>query len=136
MALGEKVAEEKGKVTGMSIKSLGPEGMNIELNIVSEIKGYGRWPNGKNMGTMTALEGPKTSTSTGQGMVVTEDGETLPWHAIGVSKRVGNKSKGLTLITFSTPSQKYAWANDVLIVLDGEVSADFSQFSDTAYEWK
>ena len=134
--LGEKVAEEKGKFTGMSIKSIGPEGIVIEVNGVSEIKGFGRFPNGRNMGTMTALQGPKTSTSNGQGMIVTEDGETLPWHAIGVSKNVGGKHKGVTLVTFSAPSQKYSWLNDSVLLLDMETSADLSQYSDTAYEWK
>ena len=136
MALGEKVAEEKGKITGMSIKSIGPEGATIEFSMVSQIKGFGRTPNGRNMGTMTAVEGPNTSTSTGQGMVVTEDGEMLPWHALGVSKMVGGKSKGITLVTFSTRSQKYAWMNDVLLVVATEGSADFSEFSTTGYEWK
>ena len=136
MVLGEKVAEEKGKVTGMSIKSVGPEGTTIEIDVVSEIKGFGRLPNAKNMGTMTAVEGPKTSTSKGQGIIVTEDGETLPWHEVGVSKRVGGKPKGLSLVTFSTTSQKYAWVNDNVYVLDGEWSADLTQFTDTAYEWK
>ncbi len=136
MPLGEKVSEEKGKTTGMSIKSIGPEGTTIEFNIVSQIKGFGRVPNGRNMGTMTVLQGPNTSNSTGQGMIVTEDGEMLPWHASGVSKRVGNKFKGITLVTFSTRSEKYAWVNDSLLVLDGEVSADLSEFSDTGYEYK
>jgi hypothetical protein len=136
MALGEKVAEEKGKAIGMSIKSIGPEGMTTELSVASEIKGFGRFPSGRNMGTLTAIEGPNTSRVTGQGVVVTTDGESLPWHAFGISKRVGGRVKGIDLITFGTHSQKYAWMNDVLLVLDGEASPDFSEFSDTAYEWK
>ena len=136
MALGEKVAEEKGKITGMSVKSIGPEGMVIELNIASEIKGFGRTPNGRNIGTLTLIQGPKLSPSTGQGMVVTEDGETLPWRINGVGKIVGGKRKAISLVTFSTSSQKYAWVNDGIFVLDSEFSADLSQFSDTSYEWK
>jgi hypothetical protein len=136
MALGEKIAEEKGKITGMSIKSVGPEGITIELNIMSEVKGHGRTPNGRNIGTLTLIEGPKTSPSTGQGIFVTEDGETLPWHVNGVGKIIGGKRRAISLATFSTSSQKYAWVNDGIYVLDAEFSADLSQFSDTSYEWK
>jgi hypothetical protein len=136
MALGEKVAEEKGKITGMSIKSIGPEGTTIELNFVSETKGFGRIANGRNMGTLILVQGPKTSTSTGQGMVVTQDGETLPWHVVGAGMTVDGKRRSIGLVTFSTSSQKYAWVNDGIFVLDAEFSADLSQFSDTSYEWK
>jgi len=136
LALGEKVAEEKGKAIGMSIKSIGPEGMTVEVSVATEIKGFGRHPGGRNMGTLTVLQGPNTSSITGQGVVVTTDGESLPWHASGIGKRVGNRVKGISLVNFSTSSQKYSWVNDVLLVLDSEASADFSELSDTAYEWK
>jgi len=136
MALGEKVAEEKGSIIGMSIKSIGADGMSSEISFASEVQGFGRFPSGRNMGTLSGLDGPHTSRSTGQGVFVTKDGETLPWHGSGIGKMVVGKSKGIFLVTFTTMSQKYAWMNDVLIVLDSEASADRTKFSDTAYEWK
>jgi len=136
MALGEKVAEEKGSVIGMSVKSIDSNGMSTEISFASEVQGIGRFPSGRNMGTLSGLDGPHTSRSTGQGIIVTKDGETLPWHGSGIGKRVGGKTKGAFLVTFTTMSQKYAWINDLLFVLDSEASADMTQFSDTAYEWK
>jgi hypothetical protein len=41
LVLGEKMWEEKGKVIGVSVKSVGPEGVRIEENFASEIKGLG-----------------------------------------------------------------------------------------------
>jgi hypothetical protein len=136
MPLGEKVTEEKAKTTGMSIKSIGPEGTTIEFNYVSQIKGFGRYPNGRSIGTLTMVEGPNTHTSTGQGMIITEDGEMLPWHAVGIGKRVASKTKGIALVTISTRSEKYTWMNDSLYIVDLEGSADFAEFSDTGYEYK
>jgi hypothetical protein len=136
MVLGEKVGEEKGKATGMSIKSIGPEGMTIEVSFVSEVKGFGRYSGGRNMGTLTVIQGPSTHKTAGQGIFVTTDGESLPWHVVGTGKRVGGRDRGIGLVTFSTRSQKYAWVNDGLYVLDSEASPDFSEFSDISYEWK
>ena len=136
MALGEKVAEEKGSVIGMSVKSIDANGMSIEFSFASEVQGIGRYPSGRDMGTLSSLDGPHTNRSTGQGVIITKDGEMLPWHGSGIDKRVGDKIKGIFLATFTTMSQKYAWMNDVLIVLDSEASADRTKFSDTAYEWK
>lgn len=51
MVLGEKIADEKGKVIGMSVKSVGPDGVHIEESFVSEVKGFGRFPSGRDMGT-------------------------------------------------------------------------------------
>jgi hypothetical protein len=135
LVLGEKVAEEKGSAVGMSIKSVGADGIATESSFVSEIQGFGRFPSGKNMGTITAIEGPKTSRGTGQGVCVTNDGEALPWHYSAIGRRVGDKHKSVAIVTFSTLSQKYAWMNDLLLVLDIDISLDYSQFSDTAYEW-
>lgn len=131
------MAEEKGTITGTFIKSMEPEGMVIEFSVVGEIKGFGRFPNAKCMGTVSfAVEGPKTTRMTGQGKAVTQDGETMPWRAFGISKRIRGKPKDVTLMILNTSSQKYAWVNESLFVLDEEVSADFTQFSGTVYEWK
>jgi len=136
MALGEKVTEEKGKLTGMSIKSITAEGMTIEANFVGKVQGFGRFASGTNMASMTILQGPKTNRATGQGVIVTEDGESLPWHMSLIGKIVGDRRKDVGIATFSTLSQKYGWMNDTLFVLDLNLSADLSEYTDTAYEWK
>jgi hypothetical protein len=108
MVLGEKLSEEKGKAIGMSIKSIGPEGMTIEVTTAGEVKGFGRHPSGRNMATQTVLQGPITSRATAQGVLATTDGESLPWHGFGIGKTVVGRAKGIYLVAFSTHSQKYA----------------------------
>lgn len=136
MVLGEKLWEEKGKAIGVSVKSVGAEGVAMEISFASEVHGFGRCPSGKNMGTLSVLQRPSTSTSTGRGVFVTTEGESLPWHYVGVAKIVGGRTKGPGLVTYNTHSQKFAWMNDLLCLLEGEGAADLSDFSDTGHEWK
>ena len=56
MVLGEKLWEEKGKVIGMSVKSIGSEGVRMEETFTTEVKGLGRFPSGRNMGTMDIVQ--------------------------------------------------------------------------------
>jgi len=135
MALGEKVEEEKGKLTGVSIKSIGAEGVTVEASFVGESQGFGRYSSGRNMSTFTILQGPKTTRSIGQGVFVTKDGESLPWHMNTIGNYVGDRRKLVGIATFSTLSQKYAWVNDVLYVLDINIASDLSEYTTTVYEW-
>jgi len=136
MALGEKVEEEKGKLTGMSIKSIGAEGVTAEASFVGEAQGFGRYSSGRNMATFTILQGPKTTRSTGQGVFVTKDGESLPWHMNTIGKYGTDRHNVVGIATFSTLSQKYAWVNDILYVLDISISSDLTEYTTTVYEWK
>jgi len=136
MALGEKISEEKGKLTGMSIKSITAEGITMEASFVGEAQGFGRFASGRNMATATILQGPRTTRSTAQGVFVTKDGESIPWHMNTIGKNAGDKHKVVGVATFYTLSQKYAWLNEGLYLLDMNFSADLSEYTDTAYEWK
>jgi hypothetical protein len=52
MALGEKLFEESGNITGLKITRVHPvEGVTTELSFSSEIKGEGRFPSGQNLGS-------------------------------------------------------------------------------------
>jgi hypothetical protein len=56
MALGEKLLEESGKVVGFKVTKVHPvEGTTMEASFTSEIKGFGKFPSGRNVrsGTMT-----------------------------------------------------------------------------------
>ena len=134
MALGEKVEEEKGRLTGMSIKSIGPEGVTVEASFVGEAQGFGRYASGRNMATETIIQGPKTTRSSGQGVFVTKDGESLPWHMNTIGKYAGDRRRLVGIATFSTLSQKYAWVNDELFLLDMSISSDLSEYTATVYE--
>src|SRR5919206_1575338 len=52
MALGEKLFEESGGVMGFKVTKVHPiEGVTMEVSFTSEIRGIGRFPTGKNLGS-------------------------------------------------------------------------------------
>ena len=52
MVLGEKLFEESGKITGFKVTKVHPiEGVTTETSFTSDIRGIGRFPSGKNLGS-------------------------------------------------------------------------------------
>jgi hypothetical protein len=52
MALGEELFEESGNITGVKVTRVHPiEGITMEVSFTSEIRGIGRFPSGKNLGS-------------------------------------------------------------------------------------
>jgi len=50
MALGEKLFEKSGSVTGFKVTKVHPiKGVTMEVSFVSEIKSIGKFPSGKNV---------------------------------------------------------------------------------------
>jgi len=137
MALGEKVGEDRGTGTGVTVKSTGPEGVTIEVNYMGEVKGSGRFPDANYVGTLTVVQAPSgISRSTNQGLMTTKDGETIVFKGFSTGKSGGVKTKDVTLLTFMTGSQKYAWMNDLILVREGEATPDFKEFKGITHEWK
>jgi hypothetical protein len=59
MALGKKLFEESGKVVGFKVTRVHPVGgMTMEVSFTSEIKGFGKFPNGRNIGSGTITHYP------------------------------------------------------------------------------
>lgn len=59
MALGEKLFEESGNITGFKVTKVHPiEGVTIEASFTSEIWGMGRFPSGKFLGSGTVTQYP------------------------------------------------------------------------------
>lgn len=140
MVLGEKLFEESGRITGFKVTKVHPiEGLTTEVSFTSDIKGIGRYPSGKNLGSGKMTKYPHgIIDATWQGtLMTTEHGEQFMWWAHEKSKvdEDGN-IKGLNVATGFTNSQKLSWMNSliILIELNGSVLSD--QFSATAYEWK
>jgi hypothetical protein len=80
LVLGEKIFEVKGKVTGVSIKSKGPEGVRVEENVAAEVKGFGRFPSGRNIGAMELVTTPDSNASgTGQVTFTSQEGDSAVW---------------------------------------------------------
>ena len=59
MALGEKLFEESGNVLGFKVTKVHPvEGTTMEVSFSSELKGFGKFPSGRNIGSGTMTQYP------------------------------------------------------------------------------
>ena len=59
MTLGEKLFEESGNTAGFNITKVHPvEGITMEVSFTSDIRGIGRFPSGKNLGSGTMTQYP------------------------------------------------------------------------------
>ena len=141
MALGEKLFEESGNITGFKVTKVHPiEGVTIEASFTSEVRGIGRFPSGKNIGSGTMTQYPHgivDASWQGSLMTTAEGGDQFIWWAHEKSKVVeGGKIKGLTMVTGFTNSQKLSWMNNLIYALESETDLESQKFKITAYEWK
>jgi hypothetical protein len=140
MTLGEKLFEENGNTAGFNITKVHPvEGIKMEVSFTSDIRGIGRFPSGKNLGSGTMTQYPHGIVDASfQGAVTTaDDGGQFFWWAHEKSKVVeGGKVKGLIMVTGFTNSQKLTWMNSLITVLDSEYDPISQTFKATGYEWK
>jgi hypothetical protein len=139
MALGEKLFEESGNVTGFKVTKVHPtEGVTMEGSFTSEIAGTGRFPSGKNLGSGTMTQYPHGIVDqSNQGSMMTAEGDQFLWWAHGKGKvSEGGKVRGLIIVTGFTNSQKLSWMNNLIMALDLETDPGSQTFKITAYEWK
>lgn len=140
MALGEKLFEESGDVTGLKVTRVHPvEGVTMEVSFTSEIRGTGRFPSGKNLGSGTMTQYPHGIVDASwQGSLITaENADQFMWWAHEKSKVVeGGKVKGLTIVTGFANSQKLSWINNLIMALESEYDPASQKFKATGYEWK
>jgi hypothetical protein len=137
LVLGEKVGEAKGKMIGLGVKSVGPEGIRMESDFVSENKGFGRFPSGRNMGTSDITTSPSgIGSGTGQGMFTTLDGDSIVWKNSTLSKTEEGKMKVVSLVQFMTASPKFSWMNSFIMVAEAVIDMKTMEAIETDYEWK
>jgi hypothetical protein len=141
MALGEKLFEESGNITGFKVTRVHPiEGVTIEASFTSEIRGMGRFPSGKNLGSGIMTQYPHgivDASWQGSIMATAEGGDQFMWWAHEKSKvDEDGKIKGLTMVTGFTNSQKLAWMNNLIMALESETDLESQKFKITGYEWK
>jgi hypothetical protein len=144
MVLGEKLFEEIGNVTGFNVTKVHPiEGVTMEVSFTSEIRGIGRFPSGKNLGSGTMTHYPHgivDQSNQGSMMMTTAEGgsaDQFLWWAHGKGKVVEDgKVRGLIIVTGFTNSQKLSWMNNLIMALESEFDPESKKFKITAYEWK
>jgi hypothetical protein len=139
MALGEKLFEESGKVLGFKVTRVHPvEGTTMEVSFTSEIKGFGKFPSGRNVGSGIMTQYPHgVEDASYQGTIMTAEGsEQFIWWAHEKSKlEDGGKFKGMVMVSGFTNSEKLSWMNRLIIILESEFDPTALQFRTTAYEW-
>ncbi len=138
LTVGQKLFEEKFRPTGGAIKSIGSEGVESEFSITSEITGFGKAQGikGTNMGTLLNLAKPGgIGTGTGLGVMML-DGDTVTWKFSYAAKTTAAGAKYICTVTFMTMSQKLAWLNQTICVLEGESGPDLTKpGTNVYYEW-
>jgi hypothetical protein len=140
MALGGKLFEESGEITGFRITKVHPiEGVTTEVSFTSEIKGEGRYPSGQSLGSGTMTKYPHgIIDGTWHGsLMIAEDGSQFMWWAHEKSKVLeGGNIKGLNVMTGFTNSQKLSWLNNLILALEISGSVFSQKFNAIGYEWK
>jgi hypothetical protein len=140
MALGEKLFEESGEITGLKITRVHPiEGATTEVSFTSEIRGEGRFPSGQSLGSGIMTKYPHgIIDGTWHGSLMTaDDGDQFMWWSHEKSKVVeGGNIKGLNIMTGFTNSQKLSWMNNIILALEISGSVFSQKFKATGYEWK
>ncbi|HEY7696160.1 MAG TPA: hypothetical protein VH797_08715 [Nitrososphaeraceae archaeon] len=138
MTVGQKLFEETGKISGLKVVKVHPlEGLTTEMTFMSDIRGVGKYPSGKNLasGTITKYSHGIIDGSW-QGTLTTEIGEEFMWWSHEKSRVVkGGKIKGLNITTGFTNSQELSWMNNLIIVIDLAGSVLSDEFSAIGYEW-
>jgi hypothetical protein len=139
MALGEKLLEESGKVVGFKVTRVHPvEGMTMEVSFTSEVKGSGKFPSGRNIGSGIMTQYPHGVVDASyQGTLMTaEEGEQFMWWAHEKSKLAdGGKIKGMVIFSGFTNSQTLSWMNRLLVAGESEFDPAAQQFRVMGYEW-
>jgi hypothetical protein len=136
LAIGEKLFEEKVTPRGFAIKSVGSEGVESEYSVTGEITGFRRAEGIKatNMGTMRNLVRPTgITTGTAQGIITTTDGDSVVWKLCYAGKSSGAGGTFVGTVTFMTMSEKLAWLNSTICVIEG--AGDAKVGTDVFYEW-
>jgi hypothetical protein len=140
MGLGEKLFEESGDITAFKVTKVHPiEGVTMEASFTSEIRGIGRFPSGKNLGSGTMTQYPHgiVDASWQGSLMIAEGGDQFIWWAHEKSKVTEDgKVKGLTMVTGFTNSQKLSWMNNLILALESETDLKSQKFKITGYEWK
>jgi hypothetical protein len=110
----------------------------MEVSFTSEIKGLGKFPSGKNVGSGTMTQYPHgVIDGNYQGMETTTEGDQYIWWAHEKSKVVeGGMVKGIIIFTGYANSQKLSWMNNLIVIIDMQTDLANQRFKGIGYEWQ
>ena len=134
--LGEMIGEEQGKIT--VVRVLPSNGQNTRMEVSFQSSGNIVGVESTNFGTYISTLLPNgICNGTGQGVVMTKDGDIATWTGTGVGKTTG---KGLAVswrgsIYFQTSSQRLEGLNKFATIFEYEVDEN-GNTSAKFWEWK
>lgn len=131
--LGEKIGEYKGRRLVRRVLSVNPPTAEVSFEDSGSLYGIPT----TNMGTYTSAVSPDGSLmGTGQGVSMTQDGETITWTGMGSGKfGSGGSVSYRGMLFFKTGSQKLARINNVCAAFEYDVDASGNTVS-KLWEWK
>ena len=131
--IGEMIAETKGKRTVRRVTSVEPPTAEVSFESTGVVLGFAT--NG--MGTYTSIVRADGSIhGTGQGLDMTDDGDSVTWTGTGVGKfGPGGSVSYRGMLFFRTASQKLAALNNACGAFEFEVAADGTTAS-KIWQWK
>ena len=135
--LGEKIGEERGKVTGRrALKSGDPRYLKLEISFETEATLYG--VSCMNIGTYEVFDRvPGQIYGEGQGMLMTRDGDGAIWngHGVGTPTPDGGVKFAASIAFQAEATGKLGRLNGVLVLVEHTTAGDGSVRS-TLTEWK
>ena len=139
MPIGEKLYEESGSCTGVSLKTLhGESAAVMDFTFRSKVKGLGRLKgkSGTNHATVEILAGARGKVDgVGKGILVFGKDETVTWHRVGINTVKGGRPVYAAVLRFATTSPELNWLNDIIGVVEGEIDEELNIIKRAAYEW-
>jgi hypothetical protein len=134
--LGEFLGEEYGQITGIRVPPSEGPGPAIEASYQASGKLFGYEI--MDLGTYTAVPRPGGFLlGQGQGLIMTQDGETVAWTGQGVGKPTGKgpAASWRGAVYYATESQKLARLNGMAVVYEYEVDENGKTHA-KIWEWK
>jgi hypothetical protein len=135
MALGDKLGESSGRITGTRV--LGSEGQQVKVEVSFEGRGTMLGEDIADMGTYWQTVRPG-GVLYGEGDVLwlTNDGESVRWWGFGVGRPTGAPPAGHFAVCGSaqTESQSLDRLNSVATVIEYDVDAE-GYYRWTLWEW-
>jgi hypothetical protein len=136
--LGDKIGEEKGKVTTRRVLKGDDAGSFVKLEVSFESECTILGVQGMNMGTYTVFErGPGQMYAEGQGIFGGPEGSNAIWNGHGVGVDAGDGVIAIAAsVAFQTNSESLKRLNSVLVVIEHKNNMMDGSASSTLYEWK
>jgi hypothetical protein len=134
--LGEMIGEEQGKITAVRVLPSNGQAPQVEVSFQSSGKLVG--VETTNLGTyISTLMPTGIFNGTGQGVSMTQDGDTVTWTGTGVGKPTGKgyAASWRGALYFQTSSQRLAGLNKIATVFEYEIDENGNS-STKIWEWK